>query len=847
MKQAILEPVRGSAPVSRQLRRAAFCRCGGGAILIAVAGACQPNDSPTQNRLTGSLAISVNGLPGEGAASITVTGGGGFRRVVTRSETITDLPIGNYGIAATEVTVSGDRYAPVTPSQSITLTASVVMGASVDYAASTGRIQLTILGIPPGASAAVQVSGPAGYRHVAAQTELITGLAPGEYTVSTGEVTAGGTSYLAAPGSQPVTVTAGSTTAAGVTYVASAGSLALTIGGLPAGATAAVSVSGPGGYHQAVTESQTLSGLTAGSYQISAAPVSVGGTSYTPTSPTQTVTVVFGGVASAQITYLAGSGGSLDLRVDAVYLTQATQRYDGSVPLVAGRNAYLRAFVLANQPNAAQPSLRVSLYHGAALVQTYLVPPAGGGVPTSPDEGALGSSWNVLVSGSLIQPGLRVLADVDPGSSIAESDKGNNQFPAGGTPGPVDVRALSRFAVRLVPVLQQADGLAGNVTSGNLENFLADLKEVLPVGDYEADLHAVYTTTAPALQSGNGNNAWNIILSELLALRTADASTRYYYGVVKTSYSSGVAGMGFVGGPGRTAVGWDFLPSAGNVMAHELGHTMGRQHAPCGPVAGPDPEFPYAGGSIGVWGLQLNGLVVKSPGMADLMGYCQPAWISDYNWSAMLQYRQSGIEGTTAGIGGHQSGVVGDPSIGGSRTPTGDGDGLLVWGRITPEGIVLEPAFRVPASAGNGPMPGGHQLDLLGSDGAVLRTVRFGASEVGDLPGGAERQFAFVVPGGASLDAVAGLRVRADGRTVTRLTRPGGDPQVTVTRADANRLAVRWNASRYPMVLVRDAPSGRVLSFARGGNAVLWSAAQNVDLQFSTGIRVSHRSERVVK
>jgi hypothetical protein len=208
------------------------------------------------------------------------------------------------------------------------------------------------------------------------------------------------------------------------------------------------------------------------------------------------------------------------------------------------------------------------------------------------------------------------------------------------------------------------------------------------------------------------------------------------------------------------------------------------------------------------------------------MGYCQPTWISDYNWTAMVQYRQSGVEGTTAGVAG---------------------DGILVWGRITPDGIVLEPAFRVPLSTGNGPMPGPNQLDLLADDGTVLRTVAFDAAAVGDLPTGSERQFAFVVSGGPNLDAIAGLRVRANGRSATRLTQAGGDPEVTVSRADANRVAVRWNASRYPMVLVRDAASGRVLSFARGGTATLWSAAQNLDLQFSTGSRITNRRERVLR
>jgi len=64
----------------------------------------------------------------------------------------------------------------------------------------------------------------------------------------------------------------------------------------------------------------------------------------------------------------------------------------------------------------------------------------------------------------------------------------------------VDVRTLPTFAVRFVPVLQQVNGLQGNVSAANKELFLQDLKQRLPVGAYDADVHAPYTTTAPVLQ-----------------------------------------------------------------------------------------------------------------------------------------------------------------------------------------------------------------------------------------------------------------------------------------------------------------------------------------------------------
>jgi len=326
----------------------------------------------------------------------------------------------------------------------------------------------------------------------------------------------------------------------------------------------------------------------------------------------------------------------------------------------------------------------------------------------------------------------------------------------------------------------------------------------------------VYTTSAPPLQSNNGNGAWGTILSEVLALKALDGSARYYYGVVATSYSSGVAGLGYVGGSARTAIGWDRLPSGSGVMAHELGHNMGRSHAPCGGVSSPDPAYPYAGGGIGIWGLDVATLTLKSPATyKDLMGYCSPDWVSDYNWTGMVNYRGGGPNNVVA------AGVL--------------ARGLLVWGRITPTGVVLEPAFVVDAPASL-PPSGPYRVQGFGVDGSLLFEVPFRAHEVYDLPGGTEEAFAFVLPLDRGLELeLQSLRLRAGGRTAAQTSLSVGAPGASVTReAGGDRL--RWNASAHPVVLVRDRATGRVLSFARSGD-VLLPRGEQYRLTWSDGVR----------
>ncbi len=702
----------------------------------------------------------------------------------------------------------------------------------------TPSLAVTISGLPGGAAAQVMVTGPGGYSQPLSGTQTLTPLPAGSYTITASTVMVGAASYSGSPASQTVIV--GATTLVSVTYslISAGGSrLLVNINGLASGTPAALTVIGPGGYSQTVTTTQTLTGLASGTYTVAAQDVLVGGTPYTAAPDSQSVTVNSTTAAVTTTTYGPPPSGLLNLRIDGLYLTQSTQTYDGAVPLVANRNGLLRVFVTANSANAAHPAVRIRFYQDFVLQSEQTVSSAALTVPISADESSLSYSWNLPVPGTLIRPGLSILAEVDVANAVAESDEMDNAFPAA-APKAMTVRVVPALNIMFVPVLQRGNRYLGNVNAANTAGFLDLAKRMHPLDTYNAFVHAPYTTsTSDTLQDENTNFAWSTILGEIDALRVAEHSSQYYYGVVQTSYQSGVAGVAYVSGssnPQRAALGWDALPSGSAVLAHELAHNWGRNHAPCGQPAGVDGSYPYADGRTGVYGLDVVAQTLKPPTTSDIMGYCDPKWIGDYSYKAILNYLSP------------TSPLVASSVISGDVQPC-----LLIWGHIRNGEMVLEPAFRLNTRPSLPGRSGPYSVSAAGENGATLFNFSFAPKEIADLPGG-QKNFVFAVPlSDARARQVATLRLGGPGRQTVRRAQlpvsagPQGagarPPSASVRRLASGGTGIQWDARTHPMVMVRDARTGQVLSLARGGTVQLPGARQEIDLVFSNGVTSSAR------
>ncbi|MBK8250767.1 MAG: hypothetical protein IPK85_25740 [Gemmatimonadetes bacterium] len=810
-----------------------------GPLTVVVAASSLPAQAAVRYAITrGSLSVVINGLPQSIPANVTVSGPENYSATVATTSTLTGLKPGTYTISAGATPAGVHVYASSNASQQVTIAASATPSqASVAYALASGLVSLTVTGLPISVPATLTLTGPGGFSRPFTEGALITGLTPGAYTLSAAIAQSGNSYWAPNPASQTLNVVA-STVAlqATVNYVTATGALNVTIAGLPGGTSAAVTMTGPGGFSQVLTQSTTLNGLLQGVYTLVAAPVTVGASTYTVT-PASTLATVGGGVTSnITVTYTTSGGpppppAALNLSIDGMHVQQVVQTYAGGVPLVAGKDGLLRVFAKANTSNTTSAAVRVRFYQGTTLHSTVTIAAPSSAVPTSISQSPLTNSWNTLIPGSLMQPGLKILADVDPTNAVVESSESDNTYPVSGAAATMDVRTLPSFDVRLVPVTQSVNGTTGGVNAGNAGSYLSASLAMFPIGTTNIDVRAAYTTNAPVLQADDGNGAWGQVLSELNALRTADGSTRYYAGIARVNYTSGIAGLGYV--PGRATLSWDHLPSASEVVAHELGHNFGRFHAPCGGAGNPDPSYPHSGGSIGHYGYSLTSAALKAPSMADLMGYCSNIWISDYTYNAVLNYR------TTNGFSGSAR------VLGGNPNPR---RGLLVWGRIQRGQLILEPAFEVNAPPALPERAGPYRLEAFGPAGESILNLAFDVQVPGDSPDPTARHFAFVIPADMLRDLdLSRIRVSGNGRQAERRASSAARQATdgpTIER-EGRGVRVRGGDNSVTGVLVRDARTGDILSLARGTSALVMTTGTELEITESDGVRSQTRRVRV--
>jgi hypothetical protein len=766
---------------------------------------------------TGIVALSETGLDSSRhpMVSVGMVSGSAVTQLQSTQlpSTLHGLAFGSWLATAPLFSTDSDDFRPLPDSTfTFSLSASTpIQNVSFAFGPASARIGVAVSGLPAGTAAAVTLVGPKTY--MATQSTTLLHVVPGTYTVQAAPVSVGSDAYASQVAVSQIVIAAGTKVVPlAVHYAPPFGALRVTVDGLPNGTAPSIAITGPNGFSAALASGGVTGHLAPGIYTIISQ--AVGG--FTTAPLTQRATVVAGDTVTAATHYASNT--IINFAIDDAFVIQSVQRPSRTVPLVADKAGLLRVEIRANIPYYTNAVVRVRLFSNGTLVQsTDLTSPAGVTIGSF-EESNLLSTYNLTIPPGLMQPGLAVDAEVDPDRKTGEVLLADNHWPASGIPFDLGVTKLPTFRARLIPVRTLDTGVGD---ASDPASYLTLFRKIMPSGLDSVDLHAEFQS-ANAIGLGDAAS-YGRILAEMVMLWLVEGGTGYDYGVIHTLPTT--VFEGYAGG--SVAVGYDNPGDRANIYAHELGHDFGRAHSPgCG-AADADPSYPYPNGNIGVTGYDVTTGQLVPPTTADLMTYCRPYWISDYNFTNIFTNRLGASTSVALTENAKRS--------------------LVVWGRVFEDSIMLEPAFDVTTRP-SPPRPGPYRLTLLGANGEATMNVDFDTFPIADDPRGA-RVFGFTVPVSDELSRrVSALRVTGpNGRSSVRRAASS----VAIATAIANAAVtgdtnIRWNGNGESAALVRDGATGEVIAVLRNGAGIVHNRTRSLDVTVSDGVRsnTSHLTVR---
>lgn len=396
------------------------------------------------------------------------------------------------------------------------------------------------------------------------------------------------------------------------------------------------------------------------------------------TVPVKVIATDSGGLASDRTVTITVAPPTADIRIDSIEFGQTVMK--SGLKLVGDKPALLRVIVLANEANLSTVVEVEAKVGSSVLGKERLMGPAT--VPLLHVPGDLSRSFRFMMPRTWLVPGVSLSIKVDPSDDVMEADETNNAQTIDPMLGRDNVLHLTGVPVVMGTQTGVPLDLDDTVTS------------IWPVKSVDQKSRAPYTFTGSL--SSTDTSGWGQLLGEIAQVAGMDGSSRAYYGFIPGG-GGGIAGLGYVGQ--HVAIGLDGYAS---VAAHELGHNFGINHAPCGGAAGADSNYPYPGAQIGSWGFNGSQLIEPTR-FVDIMSYCNPTWVSDYNYEKAQQHMEFGStfdpDATLPAI-----------------TPE---DSVLISGKLSAGGATIDPVYRVRA-APTASVDSEIQLKLVTLDGREL-------------------------------------------------------------------------------------------------------------------------------
>lgn len=176
--------------------------------------------------------------------------------------------------------------------------------------------------------------------------------------------------------------------------------------------------------------------------------------------------------------------------------------------------------------------------------------------------------------------------------------------------------------------------------SAQYEAALARARGILPVAEDGFVVHIApgYETisTDADLTKDEG---WYELLDDIDDI-ASDFEDRGQIWTAMTPANANYAWSGYAHAERRGFMGLDheydrlaFRAGSNLTLAHEISHTFGVNHAPCGSPENIDSRLPATTEEVGV---DIANLRIHPAGTAELMTYCSPRWISIAHWDLLV-------------------------------------------------------------------------------------------------------------------------------------------------------------------------------------------------------------------
>lgn len=371
-----------------------------------------------------------------------------------------------------------------------------------------------------------------------------------------------------------------------------------------------------------------------------------------------------------------------------------------NAPIIPERPAFVRVHAKALQYRTrvrAAAELRIHVPGRPDFVANDVVKSL---VPL--DDLELGTTFNFDVPGEAIAPGATL-------EVILHDEKATDttvRFPeAAEETVSMNVGKLApTLRVRFVPVKYEGDGSGRtpDMSAAAVENYKNTLHKLYPTSKVEVLVRDELRWPLEVLPDGEG---WDALLDAIIETRSDDnaADDVYYIAVFDPAataqdWCTSGEGYGCVLGIAPQAMLRDvYLRVAmitgysGNegTLAQELGHAMGRAHAPCGGAADVDDDYPYGRANIGVTGWDIVDREIIDPGsrVFDFMSYCHPTWVSDYTFAGLYERMVKVAETKRTEV----------PMTGGAGSSSGADGSFVRISHVQPDGTV-RPGPKVRAS-----------------------------------------------------------------------------------------------------------------------------------------------------